>query len=72
MMTDKYFPFAKSPAISISLLQKVQRMRYDVTMGAHKVSKTLRNTFEVNPKTGQIGGVGRSCALPKTSERGAY
>ena len=34
--------------------------------------KTLRNTFEVNPTTGQIGGMGRSYAQPKHSDGGAY
>jgi hypothetical protein len=27
---------------------------------------------EVNPKTGQTGGMGRSCAQPKSSNGGAY
>ena len=59
MMTDKYFsfPFHKSCVWGDN--------------GCAQGVKTLRNTFEENPKTGLNGGMGRLYVQPEHSNGGA-
>jgi hypothetical protein len=56
--------FDSITATSQNLLEFCERMEF--------VEEIVGKTFEVKPKTGPTGGMGRSYAPPKTSERGAY